>query len=1412
MKIKPTLLIGLLLFKMFLLSAQNGLSKQYNISYITMQDGLQHDFIDNIYKDSKGFIWFSTGGGLSRYDGFTFNHFDMSTSPLNLKGNFVHKVCEDDFNRLWIVSEGGLNILDLGCVRMIDLFLGLDEESRFFINIPALEIMKDSEGNMWLFSDKLYKIILNEKGDVKDIYEMPDKMDSVRLISLADIDDDGNVWAGYNDAVYKMHFTENNMLKPVVVSEKLRFESGTIIMKLFQKGNDVWIGTNYGLYRYGRNRDLMMRYSHDTENSASLSHNHVLDISISKSGELIAATLKGLNFFNSMSGEFEHISHDDDSGNNLSSDFINSILCDGEIIWLGSETGGVNKLYPKSSYIKSFDHHVDVESSISKNPVNSIFEDSGGNLWIGTVEGGLNLKKRGENKFQHFTTTSSTQLSHNSVSALVTDNKGRLWVGTWGYGISIIDPENPARKAMKYINSSENPGFNLNLVGVLCFDNVNDGMWIGSYHGLFFYDLKNEKMHAPFQDDRSSKIKDIIGAVIDREKKLWIGSEEGVYVIDLNSRKDGCFTYEHLKFKLDRPGSNLVEKIKCLCLDSDGVLWLGSDGFGVYKREIKEDKYSFVSYTMADGLPNNNIKGILEDDFGNLWISTNNGLSCFDKKEKFINYNAEDGTNCNQFYWNAYFKSEAGNLYFGTLNGLVEVNPEISKTKTESYGVVLTDFYVNNQKVNPGQFFEKNISELNKITLHEKYNLFSIDFSALNYKISDNYVYAYRLLGYDDNWTEVPKHVHSASFMNLPSAKYVFEVKYTPVGQPDFGEIRRLEIRIKPYFYKETWFTALVIVLLLIFALLWYRRRIKSYKSQQQKLKLLVDKRTVELEKKKGLLLQQKNELSEQNNILSLKNDEITYQKDQLEEMSRIMQRMNAEKIDFFTNISHEFRTPITLIAGPVERALKLSTNPYVIEQLNFAERNSKYLLSLINQLMDFRKIESNKFESSYNKDDFITFTESLISSFEFQAAERQITIRRCFSFEDPVFYFDDESLQKIVINLLSNAIKFTPNGGEITIYAKSLNDAKTEDEKLYLSVKDNGAGIPEGDVEKVFERFYQSSDYLKYPVYGQSGTGIGLYLIKQIVGMLGGEIGAKNNRRSGASFRVVLPLLRSNQGLMSSESELVGSVDCSDIEHESLAGWGKDKLTFLVVEDYRDMRNYICSVLSPHYNTLSAQNGVEALVVLEDSNVDFIVSDLMMPQMDGLEFSRKVKENFALSHIPFLMLTAKTSDKVRTESYRTGVDSYIVKPFNEEMLLTRIRNILESREKYQTKFNNQMSVDALEIDEESNDKKFMDRILETMKENYRNSYFEVGDFVEAMGVSKSLLNKKLNGLTGKSAGEFIRAYRLNLAYKLILQNKVTKNKNISDIAYEVGFNDPKYFSRCFSKHFEITPSKLMEG
>ena len=1408
-----TLLYGMLLgHPSVRLQAQESFTDRYNINYITMDEGLPHNFVDYIYKDSNGFLWIAmAGGGLSRYDGYEFMTFTTNTEPCRLKSNFIHKMTEDRFNRLWVVSEGGIDIIDLATMQSLSLLSTGDGTEDLSLKPTSCAIC-DAQGCIWLHCDlKLYRIAFDSEGNIRTIRSLEAPGLTKHDITFKDLDNDGTIWIGLEGEVCKVSTTPQGVLQATPVAECLQFDPATLFSDFITKENEVWISTDKGLYRYNRSKDIIKHYEHADNDPNSLSQNFLTGLAVTSDKQLIVSSLKGLNIYNPIKDNFERIEgRFSRTGTQLlNSNFINCLLVDGALIWIGTETGGLNKFTTKRLSIQNFANDRENPQTLSHNPVNAIYEDREGTLWVGTVEGGLNRKEAGSGYFSHYTYEDGI-LSHNSVSSITTDPQDRLWIGTWGGGIDLLDLKNPSRK-LDTINSQSEGHYPIDFIGALVYDSINNGVWIGANRGIYYYDLRQQKLFSPLPDQN---IIGCIGSIIDKDGQLWMGCMEGAYIIDLHSRTgNNQFAYRHLKYKLDEPTSRLIEKITCFYQGQDGTLWLGSNGNGLYKQTFTPDgKEVFTAYTTEQGLANNSIRGILEDLKGYLWIATNNGLSQFSPSEnRFVNYTQQDGLNNTQFYWNASCRSDKdmNKMYFGNVAGLVTIDCKLTPTPPHSAPIRFTKLIIENEEVLPGsEQLPMNICVTNGIRLHESARSFSVEFAVLNYETDHAGIYSYRLIGFDKEWIQVPNNRRFASYTNLSAGKYTLQVKYTPTNGDGDEQIAELKIDIRPYFYKTIWFTVLLIVLFMLASWQFYQWRIRNFKRQQELLHRKVEQRTHKLNEQKQLLEKQTEELSKQNQMLKQQNEKITHQKQQLAQMARKVQELTLDKLAFFTNITHEFRTPITLIIGPIERALKLSYNPQVIEQLHFVERNSKYLLSLVNQLMDFRKVESGKFETAQYKNDFLKFVNEVLTPFEVFASERNIRLERYYHMCTPEIFYDEEAMQKVLTNLLSNAIKFTPDGGRVSVFIAQLPAADGQGQRLYVSVSDTGSGIPEEDIARVFNRFYQSKGQTKYPMFGQAGSGIGLYLCRRIVQMLGGEITARNNAKTGCSLRIMLPLVQDETHAQTA------AADNHDVPVAPPANatteTAKKHLCILIVEDNADMRGYIKSILREKYNTAEASNGMEALSILASQSIDFIISDLMMPVMDGIELSRKVKENIAISHIPFLMLTAKTSQETQIESYRIGVDEYLLKPFDETLLLTRIENILANRKLSQRKFAINMDVDTLNIADDSGDKKFMSRVLEVMKENYKNSYFEVSDFCEAVGVSKTLLNQKLQHLVGQSAGQFIRNYRLNLAHELILKTHGKKEMNIAEIAYEVGFNDPKYFTRCFTKEFKVKPSELL--
>ncbi len=1379
---------------------------QYSFSAITIKDGLLHNYINAIYKDSRGFLWVSTQNGLSRYDGYSFTQYNISSKGVHLKNNFINQVCEDNFNRLWIASEAGFEVLNLktNTLDKIDFSaFRIDELTQSAIYF----VRKDHKGRIWLATqDNLFMLSFDQEGNLLQLTPLYSTYErhSNPITVLKEIDNE--MWIGYNRDIYSVKKGKNKLLLKRVFTKHI-FDSSTRIHCFCKRNKDIWVGTNKGLYRYNIANNTYKQYESYENRTTSLSQNYITDITLTYRNELMIGTLKGLNFYDPLNDNFIRISHTGEvSEKSINSNFINCLYSDGKIVWIGTRIGGLNKMVNRNLQMQTYIHHFNDPSSLSDNPVNAIFEDKRGNLWVGNVEGGLNLRKKGSDGFIHFThqTNNPNSLSHNSVCSFTEDNQDQLWIGTWGNGINILNTNNISKKSPFKRYNTENSSLKNDFVGALAFDKLNNGIWVGTSEGINFFDLKEKRfINITLPTDKFPN-NPTNGMLIDTKSRLWIGTSHGVIVIDLFSfaKRRSDIRYHYMEYKLNDKETLLIEKINCIFEDKQGTIWLGSNGYGLYKLESDNQyPYKFSNLTTQNGLADNTIFGILDDKRGNLWLSTNSGLSHYDKTtHNFTNYSESDGLLSDQFYWNAYYKSANGTLFFGCLDGMIGVEDVLQTPNKEKNKVVFTNLSVLNEDITQGnnKYIKNDISWAKKLSLHERDKSFSIEFSSLNFETTDKTRYLYRLKGFDSEWIETNSKRHFASYTNLRSGHYTFEVKVLDYLHPENSETTKLSIEIAPFFYKTWWFFLLILFIIGLVTAYIYQLRIASYKEQKRILTEKVKERTLTLEEKMKVLSQQ--------------NELLIQQKKQLVELSKKIQEITTDKISFFTNITHEFRTPITLIIGPIERALKLSKNPVVIEQLNIVERNSKSLLELVNQLLDFRKIESGKITINKQSNNLLSFINNLTLPFQVFAKERKIEVRTIIHLKHTHYYYDEEWIRKMLVNLLSNAVKFTPDGGLVTLYLYSFLNAEGS-ESIYISISDSGVGILEDDLNRIFDRFYQSRQHVKFPVYGQSGTGIGLYLCKRIVQQHGGNIYARNNHKKGASIRVILPLQADyNTEQTAVDMDIVPENNSVPSDTTAENNSKQNLLNILVVEDNSDMRTYIRSILSLEYHILEASNGSEALAILEKNTVDFIISDLMMPVMNGIELSKCIKENLAISHIPLLILTAKISEDSRLESYRIGVDEYLQKPFDEELLKVRIKNIFNNRKQNQMRFSREFDPTTLQIDEESRDNKFMTSILSVIEKNYKNSDFEVSDFASAMNISKTLLNQKLQNLVGQPSVKFISSYRLKKAWNLIQINKITKNLNISEIAYEVGFNDPKYFSRCFQKEFGMLPSAILSA
>ena len=799
------------------------LTERYNVSYLDLKDGLPHNNVSAIFVDSSGFLWVGTyGGGLVRYDGY-----GMMTPVMWLNSNSCKSIAEDRFKHLWVAFDEGTNIIDLRTMSGI-LPETLDKNLQQLLSEPSTKTYCDAMGRIWLVTfSSVHMLTFNEQGHVANICSYayhgntPD-------VSIRDVEGNGRPWIGIDGGLFRM-VEKNGRLVREEISPQFRALNGLYITDMLKRDNVIWITTNHGLFRFDPYQQKMDVYT-------NLSHEFLSSLALTSDNRLLVGSLFGVNVYDDATDSFSV--WNTASNPPLKSDFVHCLLMDKGLIWVGTESGGIAKLVPRQLLLQNYVHTAS-QASISPNPVNAMYVEPDGTLWVGTVEGGLNRmegekegRNEGEKGFRHFTKENSA-LSHNSVSALVADGKGRLWTGTWGGGLNVVD------LASKTVYKVEMPAEAARLtsyIGALAYDAVNDALWIGSNDGVFLYDLQAKKLQEPF--DECQLIRGCIGSIIDNDGMLWMGCMQGVCVIDLKSRKNGKFSFRGLRYRLDIPESRIYEKISSFCLTKDGTLWLGSNGYGLYRRRKgvrrEGEKETFEVLTQADGLVNNAVKGIVEDHNGRLWITTQNGLSVYDPhSDTFTNYSQADGLASSQFYWNSAVIAPSGTIYLGSEAGVIEVTGENPEAARQGH-LVFTRLMVDNQDIMAGSdYLKEDISIAKVITLSEGNRSFSLDFSALNYGYESQGIFSYRMKGFDNEWTLLKPGQRSVRYSALPVGDYTFEVKYESALSTVEAATISIDIVVKPHFWNSWWFRLLLSALFVVLIIHIYNRWVTELKRRE---------------------------------------------------------------------------------------------------------------------------------------------------------------------------------------------------------------------------------------------------------------------------------------------------------------------------------------------------------------------------------------------------------------------------------------------------------------------------------------------------------------------------------------------------------------------------------------------------
>jgi len=1454
---RNSLIIGFLLGLSVAVSAQK---KQVRFQHYTTDDGLSQNMIDCMLKDHKGFMWFGTWNGLNRFDGYTFVCYKQNSSdPYSLSNNFVRSICQDANHNIWIGTRNGLNLYLYRQDKFIRYFAGKDSVSICSNEINV--VYYDSQGYLWIGTARngLDRLTLDKDSRILSIKHFGAGPSDTQLSSnsILCLYEDGqhNLWVGTEAGLNRYNYRTHTFVKLFSSPSDAGSLSSNVVNTLFEdRYGDLWIGTEFGLNRIHHSNYRIEQYFFDPDNPYSLPHNVVRDIVEDLKGNLIIGTLGGIAIFDRENNRFINYKHTLHNKFGLNNDFVNCLLSDAEgNLWIGTEKGGINHYNVFQHQFEFFENEMGNPNSLSYNTINSIFEDENF-LWIGTAGGGLNVYHKKQQKFYHFRhdVHRPASISSDFVSAVYKDRQGNVWIGTWGQGLNMLKKGQELSGNFVHFTANGQPG---SLVSAFVSSITQDShgrLFVGTLGGLSIKDAQKH-IFQTFTGKGAEPIERIGCLQFDIQENLWIGTENGLFQII--PAQNGMIDPYLSTYNVYRnvPGDKYSlsgNYIISICSDRMGRMWLGTYGNGLNLMIPSENAKTirFVAYDETDGISSNVIYGILPDREGNLWLSTDNGLTRFNPDKKIVKcYYESDGLLNNQFYWSAYFCNSDGKMYFGGMNGLTAFFPEQIKDDPNPPRIVYTDFKIFNTSVRVGQkYFGKislpqAISETEELILSYKANEFSLEFSALHYNQPSKNQYLYKLEGFDQNWNQVDARRRFAVYTNLKGGKYTFWVKAANNDGVWNNQPAKINIRVIPPFWATWWFRGMMIVLLITTVIAYNRIRLYTLERQKQKLERLVEQRTALIEQQKQELYRQATLLSETNRELiqrqqliegqktqlEVQNAEIIEQRNRLMELNKKVQLSQKQQLKLFTHISHEFRTPLTLILSPVEQLLTEKLPAQIHNQLQTIYKNAQRLLHLVDQIMELRKIESGKNELQLIESDLIRYVHDIALSFDTVARERNISFNTYFQPESLITAFDKDKVENIVYNLLSNAFKYTPENKNILIYtALTETNAAEKDETLIISpqeklplckqyleirVIDEGIGISAEQIRDIFKRFYRiHSPYMQKT----KGTGIGLYITREMVKELYGYLFVKSKAGEGTSFRVLLPLTDFYRSLgvtitrmetMPSTTKLSSvhllHVNGQDENNEFLTS---PNATILIVDDDTELLAFMTNYLTQSFKVITATHGSEALKLAELYMPDVIICDVMMPEMDGIELCNLLKNNLNTSHIPVILLSAKAEIENFVEGLETGADDYMAKPFHLPVLAAKIKSFIDNRERLKKSFTEQLYPTAKDMTTNTADEKFIDKALHVVKEHIADADFSVEDFAREMCVSRSLLHKKLTAITGLSANEFIMSLRMKKALALLNTN----NTSISEVAYQVGFNDPKYFSKCFKKFYGRTPSE----
>ncbi len=1374
------LITGMLIF-LFHFSVKGQLN-QYRFSRIDISQGLSNNEVNCIFRDETGFIWFGTRSGLDCYDGYSFKIFKHDLRDSNsITDEEIDQIFQGPDHKLWINTKSGLVTYDL-------LTEKFDHHPQTFlknIGIPdnaLLDLRKDKSGNFWFLGagTGLYKYLPETGKAIHFLSNVGDDASAASTIVTGfALSDSGFIWSVTNTGfLMKTDASTGQVIAATDALQQMTSGASVSYSLYFDVDGDLWVyspGKPNGVYYYDVLRQKLAHFS-KTNSVCRLNNDFVRIVVQDDEGRIWLATDHGgINVIDKKDFSVKYLLNYEGDNYSLAQNSVNSMYKDKSgIIWVGTFKKGV--CYYNKHIIKFplYRHRPSDPEGLSYNDINRFAEDEKGNIWIGTNGGGLVYFNRKSGKFTKYThdPNNNNSLCNDVVVSLCIDHDRTLWIGTYFGGLDHFD----GKKFTHYRhNDADNNSIADNAIWSIMEDSLHR-LWIGTFSsGLDIYDRHTNKFThfrgVGYHSVHSSYVCDLIQA---KNGDIWIATSNG---IDVFEKKTNAFSKYYYHNPANPTTSLSNDNTIALLQDSRGLIWVATrEGLDYFDTAT----HKFTTLRKEDGLPDNIILSVVEDKQHELWAGTPNGLSniIISKNEvtgklsfQFRNYNQSDGLQGKEFNEYAACATREGELLFGGSNGFNLFTPRQINPVSETPKLVLTDLQVFNKSVNIGEKLDghvilpQSISATKEITLKYNENIFSIDFADLNFLNNAKLKYAYTLTGFNNEWFVADDKTHKAVYTNLDPGTYEFKV----AGIDENGKLgptqAYLKINILPPLWRTPWAYALYVVLLII--VLYIARKIML---QRAKMRFAIEEERREAQR---------------------------------------LHELDMMKIRFFTNMSHELKTPLSLILTPLDKIIKNAREPLQKRQFKMIHRNAKRLLNLVNQLLDFRKLETQELKLCPQKGDIINFIKEVSYSFNDLAAKKHIV----FSFNSSVDHFftefDHDKIERIMFNLLSNAFKFTPGNGSVTV---DLN-ARSEKENSILEIKvcDSGIGIPADKQEKIFNRFFQND--LPDNMINE-GSGIGLSITREFVRLHNGIITVESEVNKGTSFTLTMPLRSLTREVseiddedeyidFTGNAEDVGLAGENRPPHAERAHGPARKKTVLLVEDHDDLRMYLKENLGQYYNIVEANNGKLGWQKTLSAHPDIIITDISMPDMNGIDLCRKIKNDKRTSFLPVILLTALTGEEQELKGLETGASDYVTKPFNFEILLSKIRNLLAQQESAKKAYQKLVKSSPAEIHLESPDEKFMHRAMEIVEKNISNPGFLIENLYRELYISRVGLYKKMLALTGKSPLEFVRWVRLQRAAQLLEKSNMT----VSEVAYEVGFNDPKYFSRFFKAHFNMLPS-----